>query len=276
MLLFFDYSFEILEVIMVNLNESKMKKLLKEGRGQGTGKDYKPWVKISDYSSKGRASRILGIKSNRIHHLQSDNQLRAFLIYEFSSKTLDIRESYPLLDVMEVIDDKENLRFDKFCDKETGEQLIICTNFLLTVREPDGEEKLIARTVKNTSELNRKITLEKLEIESRYWKAKNIEWKIVTEKQLPKQFAKNIEWVRETLLEDGVVDKEPLSHVLLTYLLNNMEIPIKELLKEFDKSEGVATGTALYLFRYLIAKKDIKVNMAEKINLSQKVKDIHL
>jgi hypothetical protein len=257
-------------------NEAKLQRYIKEGRGQGTGKDYQPWVRISDYSSKGRASRILGIKTHRIHHLQSDNQLRAFLIYEFSSKTLDIRESYPLLDVMEVIDDKENLRFDKFCDKETGEQLVICTNFLLTVKEPDGKEKLIARTIKNTSELNKKITLEKLEIERRYWMQKGVEWKLITEKQFPRQCCKNIEWIRETLLEDGVADKESMSHVLLSYLLNNMETPIKELLNVFDKSEGVATGTGLYLFRYLIAKKDIRIYMKEKINLGLKVKNILL
>jgi hypothetical protein len=262
---------------MEGFNQSKkIKKLLKEGRGQGTGKDYKPWTTTSDYSSKGRASRIFGIKTKRIHHLQSDNQLRAFLIYEFSRKILDIRENYPLLDVMEVIDDKENVRFDKFCDKESGEQLVICTNFLLTVKEPDGGEKLIARTVKNTSELNKKITLEKLEIERRYWEAKNINWKLITEKQLPRQVAKNIEWVREALLEDGNVDKEELSQVLLTYLLNNMETPLKELLKVFDKSEALIMGTALYLFRYLIAKKEIRVNMEEKINFALKVKDILL
>lgn len=254
----------------------KIKKLLKEGRGQGTGRDYKPWTTISDFSSRGRASRAFGIKTNRIHHLQSDNQLRFFLICEWNSNVLDIRESYPLLDVMEVIDNKENLRFDKFCDKETGEQLVICTNFLLTVKEPDGKEKLIARTVKNTSELNKKITLEKLEIERRYWMQKGVEWKLITEKQLPRQVCKNIEWVRETLLEDGVADKESLSQVLLNYLLNNMETPLKELLKAFDKSEEVATGTGLYLFRYLIAKKDIRVNMTEKINLALKVKNILL
>ncbi|OLN21642.1 hypothetical protein BTO30_13835 [Domibacillus antri] len=260
---------------MANFNQSKIKKLLKEGRGQGAGKGYQPWVRISDYSSKGRASRILGIKTKRIHHLQSDNQLRFFLICEWNSNVLDLRESYPLLDVMEVIDNKEDLRFDKFKNKE-GEQLVICTNFLLTVKEPDGEGKLIARTVKNTSELNKKITLEKLEIERRYWMQRGIEWKIVTEKQLPRQVCKNIEWVRETLLDDGVADKEPLSHVLLKYLLNNMETPLKELLELFDKSEVVADGTGLYLFRYLIAKKEIKVKMEEKINFSQKATDIIL
>lgn len=258
-------------------NYEKLKRYLKEGRGQGTGKDYKPWTTISDYSSKGRVSRILGIKTKRIHHLHSDNQLRAFLIFEFTENVIDIRESFPLLDVMEVIDDKENLRFDKFCNKETGEQLVISTNFLLTIKEPDGGERLYARTVKNTSELNKKITLEKLEIERRYWMHKGVEWKIITEKQLPRQICKNIEWVRETLLEDGVADKEPLSQVLLTYLLNNMDTPLKELLKSFDHVEAErASGTGLYLFRYLIAKKVIKLNMAEKINFALKVKDILL
>lgn len=260
---------------MSNFNESKIKKYLKEGRGQGIGKDYQPWVKISDYSSKGRASRIFSIKTKRIHHLQSDNQLRFFLICEWNSNVLDLRESYPLLDVMEVIDDKENLRFDKFRDKE-GQQLVICTNFLLTVKESNGKEKLVARTVKNTTELSKKITLEKLEIERRYWMEREVQWKLITEKQLPRQVCKNIEWVRETLLNDEVVDKEPLSQVLLTYLLNNMETPLKELLKSFDKIEGVTMGTALYLFRYLIVKKEIKVNMAEKINFALKVKDILL
>lgn len=256
-------------------SSSKYKRYIKEGRGQGTGQDYKPWVKISDYSSTGRATRIHG-KTGRIHHLHSDNQLRAFLIFEFSDQVVDIRESYPLLDVMETVDNKDNLRFDKFCDRKTGEPLVICTNFLLTIKDAAGNEKLIARTVKNTSELAKKITLEKLEIERRYWLAKGIEWKVITEKQLSKTLCKNIEWVRETLLEDSVAEKDSLAQRLLTYLLNNITLNVKRLLKAFEEVEQLSEGTALYLFRYLIATKQIKINMSEKINLGQQVKEILL
>ena len=259
-------------------SSSKYKRYIKEGRGQGVGQYYKPWVKTSDYASTGRASRIHGVKTGRIHHLHSDNQLRAFLIFEFSDQiqVVDIRESYPLLDVMEVIDNKDNLRFDKFCDKETGEPLVICTNFLLTVKDTAGNEKLVARTVKNTSELSKKITLEKLEIERRYWKYKGIEWNIITEKQISRQLCKNIEWVRETLLDDGIIEKSSLAKRLLVYLLSNLTLNIKRLLKEFDEAEELVAGTALYLFRYLIATKQIKINMNEKVNLNQQVKDILL
>lgn len=240
-----------------------------------TGKDYVPWTKTSDFSSKGRATRIFSPKLGRIVHLQSDNQLRAFLTYEFCPRTLDLRESWPLLDVLEVIDDKENLRFDKFQDKTTGQRYVITTSFLLTVRDLNGNQKYLARTVKNTTELNRKMTWEKLEIERRYWSAKGIDWKLVTENQLSRQVAKNILWVRETLLNDSnQVDKEKLSIRLHNYLFNNNQLALRDVLKEFDRAEDVSKGTGLYLFRYLIATRRIRVDMHRAINTSQPIRSI--
>lgn len=260
----------------VQWTKEKLEKYLKEGRGQGVGKDYTPWHFTYNYASRGRASRIYGIKSERIHHLHSDNQYRAFLLFEFNSNVIDIRESFPLLDVEEVIDDKENLRFDKFTDKETKEPYVLTTNFLLTVKDANGEEKELARTIKNTTELKRKITFEKLEIERRYWQERGIDWKIMTEKQLPRQLAKNIEWVRETLLEggEGQLDKDSLSVVMLRVLLENDELPLREVLKLFDKAEGLQKGTGLFLFRYLIAKKEVGVDMTKPIDLSSRVSDL--
>lgn len=256
----------------------KVQKYFKEGRGQKLGQNYIPWLKTHthEFSSKGRATRILGVKTGRIHHLQSDNQYRAFLLFEFNEAVSDIREAYPLLDVMEVIDNSEDLRFDKFCDKETKQPYVITTNFLLTLKDEYGSRKYVARTVKNVSELSRKITWEKLEIERRYWQAKNIDWKVITNKQLPRQLAKNIEWVRETLLPGSGMDeeKETLSVGLLRYLLENTELSLKEVLKVFEKHEGIAKGTALFLFRYLIATKELRIDMAKNIDFSSKVSDL--
>jgi hypothetical protein len=257
-------------------NKEKLKRHIKEGRGQGVGAEYIPWTKTHEYSSKGRATRIFGVKTGRIHHLQSDNQYRAFLIFEYSRKILDIRETYPLLDVLEVIDDKNDLRFDKFQDKETREPFVTTTNFLLTMCEPNGSERYVARAVKNTTELKRKTTWEKLEIERRYWLERQIEWKIITQKQLPRQLAKNIEWVRETLLvgSEGDLDKEPSSALLLKYFLENDELPLKEILALFDKHECLQKGSGLFLFRYLLAKKDIRIDMRKPIDLSSNVKNL--
>lgn len=258
--------------------KEKLNRYLNEGRGQGVGKDYLPWNYTYNYSSKGRATRLYGLKTGRIHHLHSDNQYRAFLLFEFSSNVNDIRESFPLLDVDEVIDDKENLRFDKFMDKETEEPYVLITNLLLTVKDANGKEENIARTIKNTTELKRKITFEKLEIERRYWQYKGIDWKVITEKQLPRQLAKNIEWVRETMLQgsEGQLDKDGLSIIMLRFLLENDEIPIKEVLKLFENAEGLPKGSGLFLFRYLIAKKELAIDMTKRIDLSSKIKDLLL
>ncbi|MCI1589787.1 MAG: TnsA endonuclease N-terminal domain-containing protein [Heyndrickxia oleronia] len=255
----------------------KVQKYLKEGRGQGIGVDYIPWTKTSDYSSLGRATRIKGIKIPRIFHLQSDIQYRAFLLFEYQSKVIDLRETYPLLDVMETIE-HEDLRFDKYRDKETNEPYVITTNFLLTLKDEEGKERLIARTVKNTSELKRKITWEKLEIERRYWNEKEVEWKVITEKQLSRQLAKNLEWIRETMLEgsEGDIDKEALSARLLSELFNNDHLPVRNVLRQFDKTEGLPKGTGLFLFRYLIAKKDIRINLNQLIDLLETIKNLTL
>lgn len=257
-------------------SKAKLERYIKEGRGQGVGADYRPWTNTYEFSSKGRATRMFSSKTNRIHQLHSDNQYRAFLLFEFNSTVTDIRESFPLLDVMEVIDDKEDLRFDKFTDKQTGEPYILTTNFLITLQDTNGTEKYIARSIKNTTELNRKITFERLEIEKRYWLEKGIDWKIMTQKELPRQLAKNIEWVRETLLEggEGEFDKEGLSVLMLRYLLENDELPVREVLRRFDTTEDLEKGSGLFLFRYLIAKHEIKVDMTKRIDLSLMVKEL--
>lgn len=51
--------------------QAKFDRYNKEGRGQGEGSNYTPWVKVSDFSSKGRVLRGLGWKTNREHHLLS-------------------------------------------------------------------------------------------------------------------------------------------------------------------------------------------------------------
>jgi len=267
--------------------EEKMNKWLKEGRGQGTEKSYIPWVKISDFPSIGRATRIFGVKIPRIYHLQSDNQLRCFLIFEWSAlpsqnevdsptTIVDLRESFPLLNMLETIDDKEDLRLDKFKDKETAVSMVLTTSFLLTVRDANGKETLMARSVKNASELRRSSTFENLEIQRRYWRAKGVDWKLISDKQIPKQFAKNVSWVRETLLDDGMDSNEKAEQALLLQddLVKHPNLKLSDVLNAFDRKEGVSQGRGLYLFRYLIAKKLIRIDMNESVQVARIVWDI--
>lgn len=276
-LVFLSVERDVIEMAKQPWTNEKLNKWLKEGRGQdAVGKDYIPWVKISDFPSIGRATRIFGVKIPRIYHLQSDNQLRCFLLFEWSDRVVDLRESFPLLNLLETIDDKDDLRLDKFIDKQTSVPLVLVTSFLLTVRDSDGRERLVARSVKNASELKQSSTFENLEIQRRYWLAKGVDWKLITDKQIPKQFAKNVSWVRETLLDDGMDSNEKSEQALLLQddLVRYPDLKLSDVLSAFDHREGISQGTGLYLFRYLIAKKLIRIDMNQSVQVARKVRDI--
>ncbi|MFD2043362.1 hypothetical protein ACFSTA_03080 [Ornithinibacillus salinisoli] len=68
----------------------KNEKWLKEGRGQGEGENYKPWLKIQDVPSEGTAPRHKGWKAKRIYHLMSELELHYLYELEWSDMVLDI------------------------------------------------------------------------------------------------------------------------------------------------------------------------------------------
>lgn len=230
-------------------------------------------LKVTTFSSKGRATRIYSYKTKRIHHLQSDNQLKMFLTFEWIDSIKDIKENVELKDLEATLYNVENLRLDKFMDKETGKLYQLHTNFLIKVFKKEKYEE-IAVSVKSLSELERKTVIEKLEIERRYWKAKNIKFYLITEKEIDKQVVENIRWCREALIYNSIANKVEIAEKLYYFLQKKKEDILQEALNEFDAEEDVENGTALFMFRYLIAVKEIHINMKEKIDLNKYVKDI--
>ena len=70
-------------------SEAKNARWIKEGRGQGCGKDYKPWFTVRDDPSEDRAHRILVI-SLTAPTTVSDLELATFLLLQWSNT--DVRE----------------------------------------------------------------------------------------------------------------------------------------------------------------------------------------
>lgn len=254
-------------------DEDKKQKRILSGRGQGVESEYQPWLTVQDFPSMGRVSRIYGWKTKRIHHLFSDIQTKYFYLLEFEDSVVDIRENYPLLDIDSTIKVKEDLDFELFTDKESQTPYVITTSFLITLRYKNGDLKYAARSIKAASELEKKKTLEKLEIERRYWNEKNIEWGIVTQKEIPKQLAKNIEWVHSSkndYEERGLTEKEVqlMCGALKDNIIRRNEV-VAKILSEFDFEYNYQSGTGLYLFKYLIASKKLTVDMKNEININK-------
>ncbi|MBZ9536523.1 heteromeric transposase endonuclease subunit TnsA [Cytobacillus oceanisediminis] len=253
-------------------NENKYNRFVNEGRGQGVGKEYKPWLTIQDFPSMGRVSRILGWKSGRIHHLFSDLQARYFYMLEWEDTVTDIREHFPLLDLEDTVQQKKDLDFKLFTDKESGYAYTLSTNFLITIKKANGDNLYLARSIKMASELEKKKTLERLEIERRYWTGKGIDWGIVTQKEISTVFTKNIEWVHSCLysyVERGFTQDELiyLSNSLIERLIDTKQ-SIRKVTADFDKEFNYDSGTGLFVFKFLIASKQIGIDMTKQIDLN--------
>jgi len=229
-------------------------------------------LKVTTFSSKGRATRIYSYKTNKIHNLQSDNQLRAFLLLEWDDRVKNIKENVTLDDLEATLYNSENLRLDKFKDKETGDLYKLHTNFLIKILTKDKREEIIALSVKNESELKRVTVIEKLEIERRYWKVKGIKFYVVTtDNQIDKQIVENIKWVREALVDKYVKDKREIGENLYYYMQCRKTANLISVLNDFEKEQELKKGTALFIFRYLIAIKEIEIDMKKNIDLNENI-----
>jgi hypothetical protein len=73
-----------------------MENRIAEGRGQGDGESYKPWLMTWDVPSLGRVNQIMGRTVKREYYLMSDLEECYFTILDSSENILDIKEQYPL------------------------------------------------------------------------------------------------------------------------------------------------------------------------------------
>jgi len=156
---------------------------LKRKRGQGSGINYNPWIKVHDFSSRGLSSRVYSPVTKRTHHLLSQLERFVFYCIEFIDP-IQIREQYSLLPLSETIEIAalSDLRHPQHMGMET----VMSVDFLVELN--DGP---VAISVKPSENLS-KHTLGKLEIERQFFEGRNIPYCIITEKDIPPLYIKNI------------------------------------------------------------------------------------
>lgn len=254
-------------------NEEKLRRYMKEGRGQGEFETYKGFIQIHDFGSIGRSGRLTSWKSNRIVHLLSDIETRFFYLTEFDDSILQVKEHFPLYDFEDVVGEQKDIDIRKFKDKQSGFPYILTTTFLITVKGKDGHTFEVARSVKASHELEKKTTIERFELIRRYFDIKGIDWSLVTQKEIPLIKAKNIEWIHPAKFltettnfnESDVLN---LKSILMESFSGNNRA-IRDITNMFDNQLNLEAGSGLLIFKHLLATKQIKIDMQKKIDLNE-------
>ncbi|MFC0212124.1 TnsA endonuclease C-terminal domain-containing protein [Paenibacillus chartarius] len=249
--------------------DSTLKRFLDEGRGQGE-EDFKPWLKVSDISSKGRVTRLYSKKLNRTIHLLTDSQTRYFYLLEFDDRVVSVKEQFPLLSIADIMDQLDESLVKRLKNRD-GTPHVLVTTFLITAKDENGQLRTYARSIKDRNELEKKDTLERLEIQRRFFESQKIDWAVVTSEEIPHQRSRNIEWVLPALyIEDaGLTEQE--AQYYSTYIIEafrSTKEPVRGLLDAFEREMKQEKGLGVFLFRYLIASKQIEINLDQEININ--------
>ena len=259
--------------LRAKFNAATIKRWIAEGRGQGRGKNYSQWLRVQDVPSLGYVSRILGWKTTRRHEFLSNLETRYFYLLDWSTLVSDIREQFPLLPLDETLAIAEQCGVKHPTLPGTSEPIVMTTDFLVDIVQ-SGATTEHARTVKPSKDLLSDRTLEKFEIERRYWFRRKIDWAIVTERDIPQALVKNIEWIHQyrdiaEKFDVSGAEIERVEIILARFL--QQEISLNESVHATDQRLGLEPGKSLAIFRHLLACRRWQINMGDPIDFRKPI-----
>lgn len=181
--------------------QSDVERYIAQGCGSGELEDYLPWIRVEDVASRGKSRKVPGIKVDRTYEVLSGLEYQYLNVLEFSENVVDIREQFPIFPTeaaLEIACDL-GIAYPKY--PSTTVLFVMTTDFLITVADPDGSVRHVARTVKpefNPDDAKKhKRIVEKLELERAIWAHKGVtDWAIVGPEALGVALPRNLELLR--------------------------------------------------------------------------------
>lgn len=254
------------------LTIEKIEKFKAEGRGIGEFENYKPWLTVRDFPSKGRSSREKGVKVKREYHFLSDLERYFFYITEWDDNVVNIREQFPVLDRSKTMEIAEILGYQHPRSNTTKVNAVITADFLVTYKKTDGELTTVARSIKPHKELQKKRTLEKLIIEKYYFESIGIDWAVITEKEIDRNLAVNIQELRDYLLHPYNVDEEILSYLYESILETNPNEKVVDTIANLAEISNISETILLNALKILIVSKRLRANLSLRLNFNKQWK----
>jgi hypothetical protein len=244
---------------VIKWKEDTIARFEKEGRGMGTGANYIPWIKVSDFHSDGNSRRVWSDLTRRVHELLSNIEFYLFLWLEWSGNTVDIREGFPL-DRRVTSEVARQLRIRHPSYPTTNVLTVMTVDFFVTM-EHKGERKHIAFSAKDDSAMEDENELSKLEIIRETLEKLGVEHFLILKSNLPMEPINNMIWIRGASLKSGEI--EPWTGAFDDLAISmqagiqsaNQTMALNEYCTNFDQNQGQPGGTGLRVARLLMQKK---------------------
>jgi hypothetical protein len=242
-------------------------KWIKSGRGGGRGSEYSPWLTVQDVPSIAPATRVLGMKTGRMHQVLSNLELNYFYVLDWAQNVTDIREQFPLLPIEETKFIANELGVKHPAQPGTKQPIVMTTDFVV-----DVDEVTVARNCKYEKDLLDKRVSEKLEIERRYWLRRGVNFQVVSEKTFSPTLIANVKFIRKAYNLDwnelGINEKMFLTakNLLRSAFEEDRNLIPAYVCLDLDELLGMKAGTTLFILRHMLARREIRVDMDATIS----------
>lgn len=174
---------------------------MKQGRGKidlQHPENYKPWILAREcFKGDGTRHQVPDLfYLNRTIHLMSGLEKNVYYTLRSNDNVVELFEQFPLLPISKTKDlcAQYDIRHPR--NPYTGKDVVMTTDFLLIIKDKNGDKRWLACAVKYASDIEEKPinkrTREKLYIEREYWASMGVKWCVITEKDINKSFVNNI------------------------------------------------------------------------------------
>ena len=245
-------------------NPKTRERFIKEGRGQGEGPAYRPWLTVFDLPSDGFRHRVRSEKLDRVQHWFSEGEWGTGVLANMSPYVVDIREQFPLLPLEKTLRIAEELGVDH--PAFGGNPVVVTVDLLLTLRI-DGVKRYLAVDVKTHSGLRTEKAVANLAIARQFLADQGIPWRLVFRESIPLAIEQNLRAVRRFTGEgeeppgvDDVMEDRALDFFLTS------EGPVPHVAQNFEAEVGREPGFGLALFHRLVANWRLPVNLSKRLD----------
>jgi hypothetical protein len=141
-----------------------------------------------------------------------------------------------------------------------GVDQVMSSDFLID--SASGPHSQFVVQVKPSEAFDDLNTIEKLELERRYWQLKQVPWFLVTELEIELVVKQNIEWLYPTRAQ-GTIEPELIAQLPLLYkaVKEDPNSKIIDICKKIDSAYDLDLGHTLRDIRHLTANGYIKFNI---------------
>lgn len=246
------------------------KRKIEEGRCQGYGKDYTPFILVREYKGRGTASVIWDPFEERLIHCLSQTEVAVYETIRWQDNVEHIREQYLLdTDRMNAIAEELGMKkapwwtTDFLVDYDDGSKTAFSVKYDRNAFDPNK------RTYRGKESRLHNLVMRQ-RAEQIYWESQKVRFKLVTNEDINQVLVWNVKSVMSYYESFKVISKEQKLKYLIAH--KYVYIPMDKQILDFHEIVERACFDIDELYKRVLVARDLHEEITERREHNGRIK----